>query len=227
MKNNPNDFNLVDFKYVHFNPYKHIHTCNPKKVNALNVSEYDLYPRPVDGDDKRIKGTLTVPQFNKNQKRVDKLEYHQDAKRLRIHEEMTRGPAEEFVELTAYQVNNNDYLENQLQDRIDLAKISELPQGLEYTDKLTGRTKIPIIDPVQPRKSSLLNDDPEINDDTSLTIVVHESVKEETKIEVKEETEPIECKIYDDQAIKTETKQEPVSDDDDFKFHVMNWILFF
>ena len=225
MKNNPNDFNLAEFKYVHFNPYKHIHTCNPKKVNALNVQEYDLYPRPVDGDDNTIKGTLTVPQFNKNQKRVDKpLEYHQDAKRLRIHEEMTRGPAEEFVELTAYQVNNNDYLENQLQDRIDLAKISELPQGLEYTDKITGRTKIPIMDPVRaPRKSSLLSDDPEINDDTSLTIVVHESIKEETKVEVKEEAEPLQStKIENYEPIKSETKEEPVSDDDDFKFLIMD-----
>lgn len=250
LKNNPSDFNLREFKYVHFNPYKHIHTCDAKKVNARNVKEYDLYPRPV-GNDNTIKGTLTIPQFNKNPKRFDKWDYHPDAKRLRIHEEMTRGPTTEYVELTAYQVNNNDYLQNQLQDRIDLNTVpqDELSRGLEYTDPVTGKTFR--INERQNQQNPIVENkqENEINDDTSLTIVVNEHIKEETKTEIKEEPEVVETKqeksaseidyqpfraapietrsatalAQQSMTITTleEPKEEPVSDDD-FQFHVMN-----
>lgn len=250
-KNNVSDFNLREFKYVHFNPYKHIHTCDAKKVNARNVMEYDLYPRPV-GNDNTIAGTLTIPQFNKNPKRFDKWDYHPDAKRLRIHEEMTRGPTTEYVELTAYQVNNNDYLQNQLQDRIDLNTVpkDELSKGLEYTDPVTGKT-FRINEPHNQQISTPVvevKQEDEINDDTSLTIVVNEHIKEETKTEIKEEPEvvvetkqeapasevdyqpfrvaPSESALQLAQQSMTittleEPKEEPVSDDD-FQFHVRN-----
>ena len=213
--------------------------------------EYDLYPRPV-GNDNTIAGTLTIPQFNKNPKRFDKWDYHPDAKRLRIHEEMTRGPTTEYVELTAYQVNNNDYLQNQLQDRIDLNTVpkDELSKGLEYTDPVTGKT-FRINEPHNQQISTPVvevKQEDEINDDTSLTIVVNEHIKEETKTEIKEEPEvvvetkqeapasevdyqpfrvaPSESALQLAQQSMTittleEPKEEPVSDDD-FQFHVRN-----
>ncbi|CAG5097536.1 Oidioi.mRNA.OKI2018_I69.XSR.g15120.t1.cds [Oikopleura dioica] len=208
LRDNHND--LSDFKFILFNHYKHIHTCTPTK---FDVKEYDLYPRPVDGDESTIRGTLTIPQFPKNPKRFDKWDYHPDAKRLRVHDEMTRGPTQEYVELE-HQANNNDNLQ---QNFIDHAKVSGIPRSLEYTDTLTGEIQIKIFHPTASLEKS--PESPKINDDTALTILVQESVKEEIKAEVKEEpverilTENI---IYDFQPTKTEIKEEPVLDEDEF-----------